>query len=51
MKSLGIHNLKSITPIWSIQVALVSYKYLVYSDNINYTILHNFIVRYLFNLC
>jgi hypothetical protein len=46
-----IHNSFVLTPNWSVQVALDSYKYLLRINNIDYTISHTFIVRYLFNLC
>jgi hypothetical protein len=51
LKTSKNHNFFVLIPIWSVQVALASYKYLLRSNNINYTMLHNFIVRYLFNLC
>jgi hypothetical protein len=44
-----MHNLKSITPILSIQVELVSYKYLLYNNNIYYTMSHYFIIISVFN--
>jgi hypothetical protein len=50
LKTSEIHNFFVLIPIWSVQVALTSYEYLLYGNNINYTISHNFIVRYLFNL-
>jgi hypothetical protein len=51
LKTSEIHNFLVLIPIRSVQVALASYEYLLCSNNINYTISHNFIVRYLFNLC
>jgi hypothetical protein len=51
LKTLEIHNFTVLIPIGSVQVTLASYKHLLYSNNINYTISHTFIVRYLFNLC
>jgi hypothetical protein len=51
LKTSEIHNFFVLILIWSVQVALASYEYLLGSNSINYTILHNFIVRYLFNLC
>jgi hypothetical protein len=51
LKTSKIYNFFVLIPIWSVQVALASYEYLLYNNNINYNISHNFTVRYLFNLC
>jgi hypothetical protein len=51
LKTSEIRNFFVLSLIWSVQVALASYEYLLCSNSINYTISHNFIVRYLFNLC
>jgi hypothetical protein len=51
LKTLEINNFFVLIPIWSIQVVLASYEYLLCSNIINYTISHNFTVRYLLNLC
>jgi hypothetical protein len=51
LKTPEIHNFFVHILIWSIQVALASYDNLLCSNSINYNILHNFIVRYLLNLC
>jgi hypothetical protein len=51
LKTLEIHNFFVLIPIWSIQVAVASYEYLLCNNSSNYTILHNSIVRYIFNLC
>jgi predicted lactoylglutathione lyase len=40
LKTSEIHNLFVLIPIWSIQVTLASYEYLLYSNNINYTMSH-----------
>jgi hypothetical protein len=39
-----IHNSFVLTPNWSIQVVLTSYKYLLCSNNIGYTISHTFLL-------
>jgi hypothetical protein len=51
LKTSEIHNFFVLIPIWSVQVALASYEYLLCNNNINYTISHNFTVIDLFNLC
>jgi hypothetical protein len=51
LKTSKIHNFFVLIPIWSVQVALTSYEYLLCTNNIIYTISHNFTVRYLLNLC
>jgi hypothetical protein len=51
LKTSEFHNFFVLIPIWSVQVVLASYKYLLHSNNINYTMSHTFIVRYLFILC
>jgi hypothetical protein len=51
LKTLEIHNFFVLIPIWLVLVALVSYKYLLRSNNIDYTMSHSFIIRSLFNLC
>jgi hypothetical protein len=51
LKTLEIHNFFVLIPIWSVQVALASYEYLLYNNNMYYTIYHSFIIRSLFNLC
>jgi hypothetical protein len=51
MTTSEIHNFSILTPNWLVQVALVSYKYLLCNNNIYYTLSHYFIIRCLFNLC
>jgi hypothetical protein len=48
LKTSEIHNFSILILIWSVQVALASYEYLLCNNGINYTILHNFIVRYIY---
>jgi hypothetical protein len=50
LKTSEIHNFFVLILIWSVQVALASYEYLLCSNNIDYTISRNFTVRYLLNL-
>jgi hypothetical protein len=50
LKTSEIHN-SSVLISRLVPVVLALYKYLLCSNNVDYTIYHNFIVRYLFNLC
>jgi hypothetical protein len=50
MKNSEIYNFLVLNPIWPVPVVLASYKYLVRSKNIDYTMSHTFIIRYLFIL-
>jgi hypothetical protein len=45
IRTLEIHNFFILILIWSIQVALVSYEYLLHSSNICYMISSTFIIR------
>jgi hypothetical protein len=51
LKTLEIHNFLVLIPIWSVQVALASYEYLLCNNNIYCTMSHSFIIISLFNLC
>jgi hypothetical protein len=51
LKTSEIHNSFALIPNQLALVALASYKYLLRSNSISYTMLHTFIVRYLFILC
>jgi hypothetical protein len=51
LKTLEIHNFLVLILIWSIQVVLASYEYLLCNNNIYCTMSHSFIIRSLFNLC
>jgi hypothetical protein len=50
MKTSEIHNFFVLNPIWPVPVVLASYKYLLRSNIIYYTMSHTFIIRYLFIL-
>jgi hypothetical protein len=45
LKTLEINNFFVLIPIWSVQVVLASYEYLLYNNNIYCTVSHSFIIR------
>jgi hypothetical protein len=51
LKTSEIHNSSVLISNGLVPIALALYKYLLRSNNIDYTMSHTFIIRYLFILC